>query len=934
MNYKKKLIEVALPLEAINRAASKEKSIRHGHPSTLHLWWARRPLAACRAVIFASLVNDPGEDIERFPTAKAQEKERKRLWSLIERLVDWNNINDEKLLKEAHEEILKSNNGIAPAIYDPFCGGGSIPVEAQRLGLQSFASDLNPVAVLMTKAQIEIPFIFQNKKAVQSGQLAMDVKSKTSGIAIDLQYYGNLVRDLTEEKLKDLYPKPKNCKKDEKPVVWLWARTVESPNPALKGVLVPLIKSFIVEAKKDEFVWLEPKIEKRKYSFSIKNGKPKNLSMLKQGTKTGRGANFKCLISGTTITPQYIKEQGKAGKIGATLLAVVCEGPNGRRFIESDTISQDAAFENEASWVPDQKLAHDPKNIWCVPYGIETFSDLFTQRQLVVLEAFTETISKVHSIIESDAKKAGFKNSSIGLEKGSDDARAYADAIVTYLAFALNKCTDYWNSLVTWMPRGTVGHLFARQAIAMSWDFPEANPFADNFHCSWKQSVSWVCKAVENINGNGIKGNVFKASAQTAIKTSNLPSVCVSTDPPYYDNISYSDLSDFFYVWTRKMLRNIYPETLSTILTPKDEELVASPYRFNGEKERAAAFFENGLGEVFKSLKEKQTSDIPITIYYAFKQTEDASEFLDEENASEEMPARASTGWETMLEGIISSKLMVTGTIPLRTERTARSVAQGTNALATSVVLVCRPRPEKAKVVSRREFLSDLKSNLKQSIAELQKSAIAPVDLQQAAIGPGMAIYSKYKAVLESNDTPMTVRSALVVINQVLDEIMNSSDANYDSYTKWALSWFEQHGFGEGTSGDANALAQARNVSVDSLKSLRIVSVRGSKVSLIKRNELKDDWAPANEKSTVWTATQYLVRALEEGGENAAASILISLKDIESEIRELSYFLFSICEKKNWSQEAIPYNSLVSSWSEIVSIAGRGGFQKEMQFKD
>lgn len=934
--YCKKLIEVALPLEAINREAAREKSIRHGHPSTLHLWWARRPLAACRAVLFASLVDDPSSHPDKFPTEEAQETERKRLFGIIEELVKWENSNNPAVLKQAREEILKSTNGNPPPVLDPFCGGGSIPLEAQRLGLEAHASDLNPVAVLITKALIEIPPKFAGKPPIHPG-----AKNTTSnmlgwhgaqGLAEDVRYYGEWMRQEAEKRIGHLYPKVKVTKElaadrpNLKPLIgqeltviaWLWARTIASPDPTYAGVHVPLVKSFSLSTKKDKLAWVEPVVDKarKSYRFTVQSGKPtaSQRKSIEAGTKLARGAKFRCLLSDQPIPEEYLKAEAKASRMGARLMAIVAEGTQGRVYLPPIEDQEGTAKKATPAWSPDQQLADDPRNIWCVNYGLDTFAKLFTPRQLVALTTFSDLVSEARERVWRDAVAAGMKDDGVPLNDGGTGAQAYAEAVSTYLAFALDKCTDYWNTIATWMPRGTVGHAFSKQAIPMTWDFPEANPLAE-FHCAWHEAYDWVAKAMIETPA-GPAATVKNLDATAAINGVTLP--LVSTDPPYYDNISYADLSDFFYVWMRRSLNKVYPNIFSTLLVPKAQELVASPYRFGGDKEKAKVFFETGLGQAFAHIREKGNPDYPISVYYAFKQAE--AEEDDEKNEGNGFTA--STGWETMLEGLLKGGFSITGTWPMRTERTARSISIGTNALASSIVLACRPRPESAPMTTRRDFINTLKRELPIALKTLQHGNIAPVDLAQAAIGPGMAVFSRYSKVVEADGSAMKVRAALQLINQVLDETLSEQESEFDPDTRWALAWFEQQGMETGAYGTAETLATAKNTAISGLVEAGILEAKGGKVRLLRREDLSEQWDPARDvRLPIWELTQRLIRALEQSGEVGAAEILKTVGALGEVARDLAYRLYTICERKGWAQEAIAYNSLVVAWPEIVRLA-------------
>jgi putative DNA methylase len=946
MNRRKKLIEVALPLEAINTASAREKSIRHGHPSTLHLWWARRPLAAARAVIFAQMVDDPASVPEEFPTPEAQERERRRLFRIIEQLVQWENTTNEEILRQAREEIWKSwrrtcrdhaghpraaelfNPDKLPAFHDPFAGGGALPLEAQRLGLEAYASDLNPVAVLINKAMIEIPPRFAgqppvNPEARREKTLLAREWRGAQGLAEDVRYYGQWMRDEAERRIGHLYPKievtPELAadRPDLKPLVgqqltviaWLWARTVKSPNPAFAHVDVPLASTFMLSTKPGKEAYVEPVIENGGYRFTVRVGKPKDPEAAKNGTKLARGANFRCIMSGTVIDDKYIKSESMAGRMGARLMAIVAEGPNGRVYLPPTPEHEAIAREAKPTWKPDMPMNRETRDLVSGRgYGFFTWADLFTPRQLVALVTFSDLVGEAMERVRRDALAAGLPDDGKPLRDGGTGAQAYAEAVGVYLAFAVDKCADYWNSIATWMPRGTVGHAFSKQAIPMTWDFPEANPLSE-FHCAWHEAFEWVSKSIETLAAIG-QGTVKQDDAQSQSVSADK---IISTDPPYYDNIGYADLSDFFYVWLRRSLRPVFPDLFATLAVPKAEELVATPYR-HGSKEKAEQFFLDGMTQAMHRLAEQAHPAFPVTIYYAFKQSE-----------SETDEGTSSTGWETFLDAVIRAGFAISGTWPMRTERGARSIGIGTNALASSIVLVCRPRPANAPTATRREFVQALKAELPPALAELQKANIAPVDLAQAAIGPGMAVYTRYARVLDAEGRPVSVREALALINATLDEALAEQEGDFDADTRWAIAWFEQHGFGEGEFGVAETLSKAKNTSVEGMVEAGILESRRGKVRLLKPDELPADWDPERDaRPTVWEAVHHLVRALETGGERAAADLVRKLGSHAEIARELAYRLYTLCERKNRAAEALSYNALVQSWPELVKLARLG----------
>ena len=1207
MKLCKKLIEVALPLDAINQAASREKSIRHGHPSTLHLWWARRPLAAARAVIFAQMVDDPSARPNLFPTEAEQQTERERLFRLMEEMVRWENTTNEKVLEQAREEIRESwrrccadNTGHPhagelfdpdrlPAFHDPFAGGGALPLEAQRLGLEAHASDLNPVAVLINKAMIEIPPRFAGRAPVNPEALPGGPSSEGSlverewkgaqGLAEDVRYYGQWMRDEAEKRIGHLYPNVAVSEEmvrerpDLKPyegrkltvIAWLWARTVKSPNPAFADVDVPLASTFMLSTKKGKEAYVEPVIEGRGYRFTVKAGTPADEEAAKRGTKSGGShSSFLCLLSGTPMTFEYLRSQGRAGRIGTRLMAVVAEGDRGRVYLSPSDYHEAIARRVQPAWEPELEISHWPGRTNVVEYGLTTFGDLFTSRQLVALTTFSDLVAEAMEQVKedylgarasrprrgqdalvpgmglagsgareavgsapSDFENAGSVRSSgvapssqyhrtglphfeagevpqhicfrladslpqsllrereeelqrlpgteqqnerrqrieaaldqghgacwlqrpeiatlvrgalchfdgdryrlhgwvimpnhvhvlvtplgdhslsgvvhswksytatranklLGrsgpfwhadyfdrfmrdedhfvttleyihgnpvkaglcaapsawewssyhtwesprggehlavfgeggtpslpgsasttaedrpLRDGGAGARAYAEAVGVYLAFAVDRLAMTGNNLVRWNGVGQKAqHCFGRQALPMIWDYAEPN-FLGTATGSVDAAIACAVDPLLTLSPSA-SGSATMADA--AAQKKSLRRV-VSTDPPYYDNIGYADLSDFFYVWLRRSLRSTFPDLFATVAVPKTEELVATPYR-HGSKEKAETFFMSGMTQAMARLSQQAHPGFPVTIYYAFKQSETKGE-----------AGTSSTGWEAFLDAVIRAGFAVTGTWPMRTELGNRMIGMNTNALASSIVLVCRRRQDNAPLATRREFVAALKAELPAALVRLQAGNIAPVDLAQAAIGPGMGVYTRYAKVLDAEGKPVPVRDALALINQTLDETLAEQEGEFDSDSRWALAWFEQQGFGEGEYGVAEMLSKAKNTSIAGIVEGGILASRGGKVHLLRPKELADDWDPtADTRLTVWEVVHQLVRVLESGGETQAAALIKRLGGVGETARELAYRLYSIADRKGRPSEALSYNALVQSWPEIARLA-------------
>ena len=915
---RKKLIEVALPLDDINRASAREKSIRHGHPSTLHLWWARRPLAAARAVIFAQMVDDPSSLPDMSP--EEVEKERERLFVIMRKLVKWESTTDEGVLEEARIEIRRSWSRTCeetgedadqlPPFHDPFSGGGAIPLEAQRLGFNSYASDLNPVAVMINKAMIEIPPRFTGQAPVGPTPNGEQTKTATSwsgssGLAEDVRRYGHWMREEAYKRIGHFYPKVRIPEEqgggNGTAIAWLWARTITCPNPVC-GCAMPLVRSFDLSTKAGKQVWVEPLVDNTSTPPSISYITHKGTNSSIDGTVSRTGA--RCIVCDTAIPLSQIRQDGISGHIGSQLMAVVVEGPSTRVYISPTSDIEDIAKKATPKWVPETDLPAKALGFRVQAYGMKQHKDLFTSRQLVALTTFSDLVQEARHRVIEDAIAAGRTDDGISLDDGGNGATAYGDALAVYLAFTLDKCTDYWSSFCSWhASREIIRNVFGRQAIPMVWDYAECNPFSASTG-NWVAMVNWVWKAVSICNGR-----TSSTAIQLDAMSNGYHNPCIiSTDPPYYDNIGYADLSDFFYVWLRRSLKDYFPSLFSTLLVPKTEELVATPYR-HGSKQKAEKFFIEGMTKAMQHLAQQHHRDFPTTIYYAFKQAEQKEEGL------------ASTGWATFLQAIISAGLAVTGTWPMRTELSNRLVGSGTNALASSVVLVCRHREKNSPVTTRADFVRTLTLELPAALQTLQETSIAPVDMAQAAIGPGMAIFTRFTKVLENDGSTMSVQTALQLINKELDDYLSRDEGDYDDWTSFAIRWFDQFGLNSEIFGIAEDLARARGMSVEGVVQAGILESKTGKVRLLKREELDPNWDPAtDDRLTVWEAAQYLIKALADQSESEAAGLLRRLGAVGTEARNLAYRLYSICEKKGWADEAIAYNSLIVAWPRLTEL--------------
>jgi len=985
--YRKKLIEVALPLEEINIASAREKSIRHGHPSTLHLWWARRPLATCRAIIFSSIIDDPGEEgipqglldrIDDLPLAhkyrflsaeepldddgkplptvgaereKVARRRRYQLFTFIERLVQWENSNDEDTLKIASELIQAATEGNPPPLLDPFCGGGSIPLEGMRLGLEAHGSDLNPVAVLITKAMIEIPSSFSGIPPVNpvDRSTLLGTWKGAQGLAEDVRYYGQWVRQKAEHQIGHLYPRvalfldsetgryltqpeidaqtEKNQARHGKTnktstssryqqedltvIAWIWARTVPSPDPVAQGAHVPLVRSFWLSMKEDSEAWVEPVVDSSTMTikFEVRTPKSHPGSRPQEGTIGRQGG--RCLLTGSPMSLNHVRKEGKAGRMSKRLMAFIVEGTRGRVYLSPSESQVLTSTLGKPGWKSEATLPDNPRDFKTPNYGIKTFGELFTDRQLVTLTTLSDLIAEVRTIVLADAISAGLD---------ADRASQYANAISVYLSFARDKVAEGSSSLCTWSPLPTKLHVvstFGRQALPMVWDYAESNPFGGS-----SGNFTRMCELIsKNLIGLPCSAKPGYASQRDA-RVAGEQQFLYSTDPPYFDNIGYADLSDFFYIWLRRSLSDIYPDLFATVVTPKSTELIATPYRHDGSKEKATQYFEAGLQATFRRMRAQCNPAYPVTIYYAFKQSETEVD-VDDHDKQE----TASTGWESMLHGLLTAGFVVDGTWPVRTERSGGFRNKEQNALASSIVLVCRARSDDAPAATRREFVSALRKELRPALTKLTLGNIAPVDLAQAAIGPGMSVFSRYSTVLESDGKAMQVRTALGLINQAMEEALSEQEGWYDTQTRWAVTWFMHRGFQEGPYGEAETLATAKDTPVGTLVDAGIIRSGGGKVKLLARDELLVEYDPVKERrTTIWSATQRIAQALDQRGELGAAKMMRRFREERPEFdvdraRELAYRLYAICDQKRWTQEARVYNALVLSWSDIEAVS-------------
>ncbi|MBC8553108.1 MAG: DUF1156 domain-containing protein [Candidatus Brocadiales bacterium] len=881
MEYKKKLIEVALPLEAINKACSKEKSIRHGHISTLHLYWARRPLSSARAVIFSSLIDDPSNNKDLSEDEVL--KERNRLFKIIEQLVLWKNENNQSLLGSVKHEINKSTNNQPPVFLDPFAGGGAIPYEAQKLGLKSYASDLNPVSVVINKAQIEIPAMVKDLNPINpESKNKIASFSNAQGLAEDFNYYSKIVYKKAFERLSKYYPKSKN---GESVIGWYWSRTVECSNPACSSV-IPMLSNNVLVNKKNRKVWLKHKLDGNSVTFQV----TESMDVTEDSPKTGRGANFKCYHCHTISNSNYIKEKSKKKALGFQMIAKICNSGSKKTYYNIEEKDLEIFNQAQPEWTLDESMdENNPTLVSGRGYGINNWNEIFLSRQMLSLTVFVEEIKTIKDL---------------SISHGASEE--YANSLVVHLSMCFDRFLNRMTSFCRYHTgRESIEGALGRQMLPMIFDFVESNPFSEKTG-SWISAISWSIKILNSSLINAA-GYVDQIDARKAIYDLECP--LIITDPPYYDNIMYADLSDFYYVWLKKLLKDIYPEIFATIKTPKTPEITANKHLYGGDSTKANEHFLNGLSDAAKLIADKANPNFPIIYYYAFKQSET------------DKGGTASTGWETFLEGLIKTNCQITATWPIRTEMVTGLVG-GTNVLSSSIIIAVRKRNHDGNIATRKEFIKDLSLELEKSLLEMLQSNISPVDIQQSIIGPGMAVFTRYAKVLEADGGPMTVRTALQIINSELDRIQENSDIEMDSDTRFCIQWFDTYGYDEKTYGEAETLARAKDISVQGLVNSGVFEADSGKAKLKHWSKMPTDWDPRTDnRLTLWECTHHMVRELVNGDGQLGAAKLAKFMGPQKadEAKELAYQLYHICDKRSWAKHAGDYNTLVSNWADIKS---------------
>ena len=944
---RRKLIEVALPLEAVNAAGRAEKAVpKKGHPATMHLWWSRKPLGVARAVLFASLVDDPSARPDVYPTVAAQQEERDRLLALIGDLCRWERSRDPALLAEAQRCIETSAGGELPRIIDPFCGGGAISTEAIRLGLDTLAIDLNPVAALVSSATLSIAQRFAGRPAVAPGAGSSE---GTTGIAADVAYYGEAVEDECRRRLAGAFPAPSNqiSPNGRSPVIsYLWARTITCANPAC-GDTTPLLSTWWLSKKPTNRWHVRPVVEGDRFGFAVERGPP---PPGRADLKVGRGANYRCLSCSTVNDADVVRRCGREAGFGLRLVAVQgLADPGhprtGRVWLSPDEAGERAGLAGPAAGFPEaveaalqRDLPADCGNV--TAFGLRTFGDVLSPRQRLTMATFAEVIGGMAPVVYRDALAAGVADGGMGVEQGGSGARAYAEAVTTYLGLALSRMANRTTTMTTHnRANGSVEQSFIRPAYGFYGEFAEANPFSGSTG-SWAGGLGYVVRAMAALPAPSAPpsgptarhcltrpgdrpsetARVGRADVRCGSMLSALDGGAgvVCTDPPYYDMFDFAALSNLFLVWLRAALGDVWPETLGSLPAPAAEQIVASPARSGGDRAAAHERFVKLLRLAFERMSAVHDGNYPLTIYFGYQQSETRSKVVS--------GGSPGTAWEALLDGLIAAGFRITATWPLRTER-PEGVKKGTKSLASSVLLVCRPVAESGSVrpaTTMADLQRALRAELPEAVRMMQQANIAPVDLVQAAIGPGMAVYTRFERVLTEDGSPVGVREALAMIDEVLDEALAGAEVRFDAATRWALSWFDEHGFAEGSFGRAEQLSKACNTSVAGLTAVGIVVIAGDRVRLRHRRETGTAQIPSQVGiPTVWEAAQRLLGDLDGEGKSAAAVLLGRLDaGTAAAVRDLTYQLFRICARRNRNAEAAACNGLVTAWPELVRLAG------------
>lgn len=898
MSYKKKLIEVALPLDEINDASSKEKSIRQGHPSTLHLWWARRPLASCRSVLLAQLIDDPSEHLDKFPTKKQQDRERQRLMDLIAQAAPWKSIENQNLISDLKKEIAASKADEV-CVLDPFSGGGSIPLEAVRLGLHAVGGDLNPVATIISKATAAIPKKFSGMKPKHPNAQSRTDYVGLDGLSEDIRCFGDDLLSIMKSKIGKYYPKvtgPKNESLDV--VAWLWVRTVKSPNPAFSDVEVPLVRQNFICTKEGNRSWVKVKFDKKNRKIVLVIESERAGDHPPELEKYAEALNFKDFASGGSIPQNYIRETANSVGLGYMPLAIVASGGRNRLYL---SFSNDSLVEVPSSEFLDEHDAPRISGYFNPPlWGHKTFGSLFHSRQKFALQTFSEEVLNMKNHVQKITRD-----------------EEYTKFILLYLTLGVGRIANRLSSFTIWNPEGeTIEQTFSEQGVPMVWDFAEPNLLGDATG-SWSKSLEYIYKVVQRLPTG--HAEIINESA-AKLKVSGGRPIVISTDPPYFSSITYADFADFFYLPFRSILKEIYPDIFRTITSPKTEEAVAAWHRFDGDKAKASQHFKTQLGAALKNSSAMADDAFPLTIYYAFKSTEISK-------GSEGI----ASAWESILDIIIDAGLQVVRTWPLRTERISGRKASK-NVLASSIVIVCRKIKNRDSAITQREFISEVKKVLPNAIELLKEQRINPADLPQAIVGVGMEIFSKYRAVIDSSDKKLTVRDAISIINDLSESTTSKSAFSFDEFTQWALLWLQINGFNEGEYGEALKIAQAKSVDLDLAKDRGIIESKSAKIKLVAPSKLvPEKFESKVSTASLWEISTVLASTLAQHGEYATATLLSETKADVQTVRDVSYRAFELCEKHKTSSDAILFKGLIESWDEIVKASKSEASTKQLK---